>query len=162
MAFEKWLPVVGYESLYEVSDFGNVRRIEGVFYWRPTGKILRNQLTYDGYSRVFLSKTKDGGRKKWEFVHCLVMAAFVGPKLKGYDVDHKDRNRSNNDLSNLSYLYHKENKFKKLSHAKVTEIRRLYFEGFSQIELAEQFGIKQPHVSRIVNFISRKWNFKKG
>lgn len=26
---EKWLPVVGYEGLYEVSNMGNVRKIDG-------------------------------------------------------------------------------------------------------------------------------------
>ena len=32
---EKWLPVVGYEGLYEVSNMGNVRKIDGkiIFKW---------------------------------------------------------------------------------------------------------------------------------
>jgi hypothetical protein len=157
MAFERWLPAVGYEGLYEISDFGRVRRIEGAFYWRPSAKILAPQFSHDGYCKVFLSKTGNAGKKQWEFMHCLVAAAFIGPKPPGHDVDHLDGNRANNQIENLRYLYHKENKRKKLSHQDVAEIRRLCLEGFNQYELAQMFGVRQSHISRIANFVRRKY-----
>lgn len=40
-------------------------------------------------------------------VHRIVLEAFTGFSIK--EVDHKDRNKANNCLSNLEYVSHKEN-----------------------------------------------------
>ena len=44
----------------------------------------------------------------------------------------------------------------KLSIKKVTEIRKLYSEGYKQRKIAEKFNICNQHVSRIIN--NKRWN----
>ena len=42
-------------------------------------------------------------------VHNLVCEAFYGEIPEGYEVNHKDKNRTNNNLDNLEIVTHKEN-----------------------------------------------------
>jgi hypothetical protein len=82
MQAEQWLPVVGWEGLYEVSDRGRVRSLR-----RPTkvgvrgGRLLRQNVRPDyGYRRVDLTHA---GRRSTRTVHTLVAEAFV-PNPQGY------------------------------------------------------------------------------
>lgn len=105
---ETWKPVVGYEGFYEVSDQGRVRSLNRVSIrngraHKMRGRVLTAvQTSKYGYRKVNL------GRNNPEFVHRLVMAAFVGPG-DGLDVDHRDGNPANNHLANLRYLSHADN-----------------------------------------------------
>src|SRR5260221_193401 len=75
---ERWLPVVGYEGLYEVSDLGRVRsllRKGGNNRWYG-GDIKRSSLDQAGYLYVSLSRGGKGSRKR---IHQLVAEAFIGP-----------------------------------------------------------------------------------
>lgn len=93
-----WKPVVGYESLYEVSDKGNVRSKHS--YGRgKKGGLLKPWRSPQGYSMATLSR--DGAT----FVATtsrLVLAAFVGPHPpdKPYAC-HKNGNTKDNRLANL-------------------------------------------------------------
>lgn len=94
----KWLPVIGYEELYEVSNYGQVRNTR-------TGKILSGVNT-NGYIRVRLYN-KDGKPNKY-YVHRLVAEAFILNPNNYPIVNHKDENKSNNYYENLewcTYLY---------------------------------------------------------
>ena len=100
---ENWKTV--FDGAYEVSDLGNVRRaIPGVstFIGRP---VLPN-FSPGGYLQVAFSAY---GKTKRIYIHHLVMLAFVGERPKGYIVNHKDLNRTNNNLNNLEYITQKEN-----------------------------------------------------
>lgn len=112
---EEWRPVVGYESLFMVSNLGRVRSFSkigtrsivrnGIKYWTCTrcwvGRIKKLTIT-DGYHRASLM----GVRKS---VHILVLEAFVGPRPEGLYGLHEDDDRSNNKLSNLRWGTQKEN-----------------------------------------------------
>lgn len=50
------------------------------------------------------------GRKKYFYVHNLVANAFLGVKPKRHDVDHIDKNRTNNNISNLRHQTYKQNR----------------------------------------------------
>lgn len=89
---ETWKDIKGYENLYQVSDLGNVKNIK-------TGRILKQKID-NGYYRIGFSFN---GKVKMFRVHRLVAEAFL-PNPKNYKiVNHIDRNRKNNNVSNLEW-----------------------------------------------------------
>lgn len=104
MSEEVWKPIVGYERLYEVSNTGKVRSLN----YNHTGKIRELKPRADGGGYLLVSLCKDG-KVKTHKVHSLVMAAFVGPRPEGYDVNHIDERKTNNSLKNLEYCTRREN-----------------------------------------------------
>ena len=103
----KWLPVDGYEGIYEVSDSGLVRNA-------ATGHVLRFSMTYNGYCRVKLYKRIDGKRHNETFmVHRLVASAFIGKPSGKTQVNHIDGCKTNNHADNLEWCTQSEN----LSHS---------------------------------------------
>lgn len=106
---EIWKEVKGYENQYEVSNFGNVKSVDRyVNHWRGgeslmKGRVLKLSINSCGYFVVVLSNSNI---TKTFYVHQLVAIAFLNHKLCGYEVvvDHKDFNRLNNNLSNLSLV----------------------------------------------------------
>lgn len=101
---ELWLPVKGYEGIYEVSNYGNVVSLN----YRQTGErhTLRIKTGKDGYLRVTLCK-KCICRSF--LVHRLVAEAFIpNPGNKPF-VDHIDTDRKNNCVLNLKWCNRKEN-----------------------------------------------------
>lgn len=98
-----WKPVVGYEGLYEVSDFGAVRSLPG--YCR-TGKLLKPTKRSNGYYTVTLCRR---GVEKTVKVHRLVASAFV-PNQNAYPIiDHLNGNKYDNRSENLSWCTQKMN-----------------------------------------------------
>lgn len=96
---EVWKPVVGYETHYEASSSGHIRRI-------ATGRILRNAISPDGYCYVSLTVN---GKSKVMTAHKVVATTFLGPRPDGCTVNHKDLNKENNAISNLEYLSQRDN-----------------------------------------------------
>lgn len=100
-------PVVGFEGVYEVTDDGRVwsaprvvRQRDGLE--RPLlGRWLKPQKHSAGYGSVFLRRE---GNTYQRFVHHLVAEMFIGPRPLGLNIDHIDRNKSNNRVSNLRYV----------------------------------------------------------
>lgn len=101
MEEEVWLDVVGYEGLYQVSNYGRVYSIS-------LGRQLSIFNHNTGYKRVRLAKN---GHPKTKYVHVLVAEAFIGRPDDGkkYVVNHKDENRANNYVGNLEFVTHREN-----------------------------------------------------
>lgn len=96
-ALESWQPVKDYETLYEVSNWGKVKSVNGT---------LLKQYNCNGYMRSSLCKN---GKCKQYFVHRLVGQVFISnPKNLPY-INHLDCNRSNNHVENIEWCTHKEN-----------------------------------------------------
>lgn len=100
---EIWKDIPGYEGLYQISNFGNVKSLN----YNRTGKerIKKTQLC-KGYVRAYLCKNSI---KTWHRVHRLVYEAFIGPIPDGMQVNHIDENKQNNRIDNLNLMTPKEN-----------------------------------------------------
>jgi hypothetical protein len=102
---EEWLPVRGYEGMYEVSNLGRVRSLQRAFLRNShpitvKARILRLGSGKNGYLLAYLCR--DGIR--WTTtVHSLVIDAFSGPRPTGYDVCHENGDRHDNRAINLRY-----------------------------------------------------------
>lgn len=97
-------PVAGYEGKYSVSNTGQVFSHN----YLRTGETreLSTTLNHDGYLYVILS---NNGKSKNHYVHKLVLEAFVDNPHDKPCCDHIDKNRTNNIVSNLQWVTHKEN-----------------------------------------------------
>ena len=115
-AVEVWLPVVGWEGLYEVSSHGRVRSIDRV-HIQPSiqggyqdhlysGRILKQRIS-KGYLRVNLWKNNS---MKSTSVHRLVAEAFIPNPRNLPEVNHKDENPINNNALNLEWCDSRYNK----------------------------------------------------
>ena len=108
---ESWLPVIGFEHLYEVSNQGRVRSLTRYIpavnrdgtgrLNRCLGKVLKGTPDRDGYLKVNLRDTLGG--VKTRLVHTLVAEAWIGPRPKDHDVCHGPGGTSDNSLGNLRY-----------------------------------------------------------
>lgn len=95
---ENWKVIPAYPN-YSVSDLGRVKN-------NRTNYIL-SQDTINGYRRVVLSPNKKTVNKR---VHRLVLETFHPiPEMELYDVNHIDRDKNNNALSNLEWCTRSEN-----------------------------------------------------
>lgn len=100
---EEWRPIKGYENIYIVSNYGNVRRL---YKKHPDGKPLKPVINKDGYYRVTLS---NNGVTKMKLIHRLVAEAFI-PNINNYPViNHKDEVKTNNNSDNLEWCTVKYN-----------------------------------------------------
>lgn len=92
---ENWLPVVGYEGQYEVSNLGRVKSLK-----RQNPRILRSFPAHRGHQCVSLWNDK----LKTAFVHRLVLEAFVGPcPGEGFMCRHLNGNPADNRVENLAW-----------------------------------------------------------
>ena len=103
---EIWKDILNYEGLYQVSNFGNVRSLKNRWGLRKTPKLVKQQLTKKGYKRVPLTKEN---KPKQFMVHRLVYEAFKGKIKNNYEINHKDLDRTNNDITNLEEITHTNN-----------------------------------------------------
>jgi len=144
MKNEIWLPINGYENLYEISNLGNVKSLakqKGFVFTKD--KVFKLTPTSLGYLRVGLRDKN--GNKKCFLVHRLVAIHFIGnPPINRPQVNHKNGIKTDNSVINLEWcnvseniLHAFKNKLKnpirgeksnlsKLTAKEVLEIRAIY------------------------------------
>ena len=102
---EEYRAIKGYEGLYEVSNFGNVKSLK-----RKGCK--NDRLLKPGISVRYLSVQLFKNKIAVTYnVHKLLAIAFLNHIPDGYKivVDHIDNNPLNNRLDNLQLITHREN-----------------------------------------------------
>lgn len=101
---EIWKDVVGYEGLYQVSNLGRVRNIKRLNILKPH---------YDGQHRYLQVCLCKNGHPKNLLLHRVVAKTFIPSELDNLEVNHKDGNKTNNNVDNLEWCTRSEN----LEHA---------------------------------------------
>lgn len=167
---EFWKPIKGYEELYQVSSYGNIRRITKTIRYPPNQKLRPGKCQGHGKKKIYLSVSlcKDGVPKT-RMVHHLVIEAFIGVRPHGYTVNHIDGEPRNNNIKNLEYLTHKDNCIHawnngfctphgligskhpkaKLREKDIPKIREYLKAGKSNIQVAKLFHIGKETISAI-------------
>ena len=163
---EIWKDIKGYKLIYQVSNFGNIKRLKG--YGCKKEHLLKPNISATvNYLLVCLCKN---GKAKRFLLHRLVALNFLN-NLNNYpQVCHKDGNPKNNNLENLywgnqsmneedkkrhgTWQGGENNGYAKLSETQVIKIRLLYKRGkFGYLKVAKMFGVSS---STIRNIILRK------
>lgn len=132
--FENYLEIPGYEGLYEIDHFGNIRSLDKKVknkngYRIINGKILKAKLDNHGYLKIGLTKNN---KQKFYFIHKLVALTFL-PNPNNYPIiNHIDGNPLNNYVENLEWCTYSHN------------IKHAYDNGLKKGIGVEHKGIKNP------------------
>jgi len=157
-----WLPVVGYEGIYEVSDKGDIKSIarkiiigNGNCSFLPE-KIMKQKSERNGYRRI---KLCNNGNFKTLLVHRIVASSFLkNPEIKK-TVNHKNGIRHDNRIENLEWTTNSENQIhsfkngrvhivkKRLSTEQIKEVIKFINNGLSQAKIAKMYSVSQPTIS---------------
>ena len=117
---EVWKAIPGYEGRYEVSDQGRVRSLDrivecfgpvkGRYLSKRSGRVLRPGPSNFGHLSVVL------GKNNTQFVHKLVLLAFVGPAPNKHECRHLNGDPADNRLENLCWGTRHENIMDSVRH----------------------------------------------
>ena len=96
---EIWKDIAGYEGTYQISSYGNVRRItsNGYSMLKPSNRL---------YADVDLSINGEHHRQA---IHRMVALHFLPNPRNCSEVNHKDGNKHNNNVENLEWVTQEEN-----------------------------------------------------
>jgi hypothetical protein len=167
---EEWRDSPGHPG-YQVSTLGRVRSA-----WRRRGKnlrsyisdrwrILRPQPSGRGYLVV---QIRESDRCRKNYIHRLVLEAFVGPCPEGMEGRHIETNDvTDNRLCNLAWGTKVENSQDRRRHGtdqdgannhmarltleQVREAKELRAAGVMVKDLAVRFGLNRSNMSRVLN-----------
>jgi hypothetical protein len=160
---ETWMPINGYEGVYEVSDKGDVKSLARKIILKPSEKSI--------YPQVNLSK---GGSYKTFKIHRLVAGAFIENHYNLEQVNHIDGNKKNNNVANLEWVTRSDNVIhaykiglmkkpkgelngnSKLKETDISQIIELYNDkSWTSSEIAKSYDVSRVHVERIIR--NKSW-----
>lgn len=99
---ELWKPIKD-NPKYWISTWGRVKNVK-------FNRILKPQRATNGYLQVGISNNSHSTSKS---IHQLMALTFLGSKPFKFEISHIDNEKENNRLSNLEYVYYKENRRKR-------------------------------------------------
>lgn len=170
---ERWLPVIGWEGYYEVSDLGRVKSLARTIPDSLVGsKRLKERILKPTGALYLQVKLARFGQKHQRRVHWLVLESFVGPRPDGMEGRHLDGNPKNAALSNLEYGTPSQNQRDRIDHGtddrgersvsakltasdvlKIRELRGV----LSQQSIALRFGVSRALVRAVLD--RRQWSW---
>ena len=152
---------------FEVSYNGQLRNM-------ITGTVYKQHINKEGYNQVCVSLGSRNKKKVFK-IHKAVAETFISNPDNKREVNHKDGNKQNNDVSNLEWSTSKENMnhaskngllhprrgidnpFSKLTYEDVIYIRENYISGdqiYGSRALGRKFNINHGSILDIINGIS--------
>ena len=139
---EQWKKILGYPD-YEISNTGLVKSTR-------FDRILAPAKSGNNYLYVNLVHNK---RKKTTAIHKLVIEHF-GPEIpeENLVVDHKDKNKQNNHISNLEWVTVSENTARGYGNAdKKARVKELRVQGLTMKQIASEVGMSMGFVQDSIN-----------
>lgn len=124
----------GYEGYYQVSNFGNVRSLDRIIYgnnmskYAIKGKEKIPKMRNNGYLFVALYKN---GKCSQLNIHRLVAEAFIDNVNNYPIVNHKDENKTNNNVNNLEWCTYSYNSTYKNAR---NNVERAHYKPVEQID----------------------------
>lgn len=153
---ERWMPVLGYEHGYEVSDKGQVRSLF------RSQRLLKPASDKQGYQRVMLYD-ESGRQAKGHVIHRLVASAFLSNPLGLPWVNHKNGIKRDNSLENLEWCDRAGNVRHSVEHGLLKPhanialsererkvVARLSKIGFSKNAIAKMFEASELEIGKII------------
>ncbi|WP_434888944.1 NUMOD4 domain-containing protein [Bradyrhizobium sp. HKCCYLS2038] len=167
---EQWRQITGHDG-YFISSRGRVCTIDRTVMRSNgspqfcRGRVLRQKVKKSGHLVVTL------GLRQIEYVHTLVLTAFVCPRPPGLEALHEDDNPANNLYHNLRWGTRSQNLNDAIGNgkkpvgeqnwnAKLTEDAVRFIRSNSHLsltELANRFGVHRQTIAKIRDF--RMWRY---
>ncbi len=157
-------PIQGYEDRYEVDTNGCIWSIN----YSKNNIRKKHIAVFNGHGYLQVGLSKNGKVKRF-MVHRLVAKAFLDNAEERPAVNHKNGNKTDNRLSNLEWVTHRENmqhareflgvdnnvvRFgEENSSSKISSVDVIYIRtcgaGVTNKELASRYGLTAKHVASI-------------
>lgn len=123
---EVWKDIENYETLYQVSNFGNIKSKQKITNGKygfhiQREKIIKTHIHKSGYVIVLLCKK---GKQKSYRVHRLVANAFLEKNKDKQYVNHINGIKNDNRVENLEWCSQKENIRKAIEQGLMTNKHR--------------------------------------
>ena len=178
---EIWEDIVGYETKYQVSNFGRVRSLDRYPLFKDgrkrllKGKVLKPVKDRNG--RLYVKLSDNENVRKNKSISRMVATAFLGsPEDALLEVNHIDGNPLNNHIENLEWTTRQENMrhafynnlfrtgedspHNKVLISDVEDIFKLKFvESKTNKEIATIYHVSRQTIDSIIK--GESWQFKK-
>ena len=177
---EIWKDIPEYEGIYQINNFGIVKRIERKSKYRKNvkikEKIIKEYIGTWGYKMVSLYKNN---HQKTEFVHRLIAKTFIQNPNNYPVINHKDGNKLNNNINNLEWCTVSHNnkeayrigiKKPRVNAKKILQLtkdNKIIKEWNSASEVQKKLGYSQGNICEVCNGRRNSangyvWKYKEG
>lgn len=155
---EQWKDIIGYEGLYQISNFGRVKSLPRKGTKGGILKLYKNKHNY-----LMCDLHKDGESNPIQ-VHRIVALHFIpNDDLFKTDINHKDENKENNNANNLEWCDKSFNinygtRNKRVANKLAKQVNQFSKDGIfliktwdSIMQIERELGFRENHICECCN-----------